>query len=206
MKRCPECSRDYNDDSMSFCLDDGSELLFGPASGSEPGAIATGFSPDAPQTAILHSTAAPGEAPTRAQIHTTEQTAVFPRGAEAEPRESLGGTSEKQSFSANRAARPLAALVVAVVILVGGFFGYKYFSPANQINSIAVMPFENKNSDADTDYLSDGLAESVIFRLTQLPDLRVSPTSSVMRYKGKEIDVAKIASELGVDAAPCQDD
>ncbi len=51
MKRCPECGRDYNDDSMSFCLDDGSELLFGPASGSSIG--------DEPQTAILHSTAAP---------------------------------------------------------------------------------------------------------------------------------------------------
>ena len=89
---------------------------------------------------------------------------------------------------------------MAVILLVGGFFGYRYFSPAKQINSIAVMPFENRNSDADTDYLSDGLAESVIFRLTQIPDLRVSPTSSVMRYKGKETDVAKIASELGVDA------
>ncbi|HQZ96981.1 MAG TPA: tetratricopeptide repeat protein, partial [Pyrinomonadaceae bacterium] len=63
-----------------------------------------------------------------------------------------------------------------------------------------VMPFENRNSDADTDYLSDGLAESVMNRLSQLPDLKVSPTSSVMRYKGKETDVAKIASELGVDA------
>ncbi|MBK6724789.1 MAG: hypothetical protein IPG58_16435 [Acidobacteria bacterium] len=80
MKRCPECGRDYNDDSMSFCLDDGSELLFGPAK-SEPGAIAAGFPADEPQTAILHSTAAPGEAPTRAQINTTDATAIFPRGA-----------------------------------------------------------------------------------------------------------------------------
>ncbi len=92
MKRCPECGRNYNDDSMSFCLDDGSELLFGPASMDEPA------------TAILHSTAAPGEAPTRAQINTTDQTAILHTGAEAEPRESLGGPSEKQSFSANRAA------------------------------------------------------------------------------------------------------
>ncbi|MBP7475928.1 MAG: tetratricopeptide repeat protein, partial [Pyrinomonadaceae bacterium] len=178
------------DDSMSFCLDDGSELLFGPASMDEPA------------TAILHSTAAPGEAPTRAQINTTDQTAILHTGAEAEPRESLGGPSEKQSFSANRAAKPLVVVVVAVLVLVGGFFGYRYFSASGstQINSIAVMPFENRNSDADTDYLSDGLAESLIFRLTQIPDLRVSPTSSVMRYKGASTDIAKIASELGVDA------
>ena len=179
---------------MMFCLDDGAELLYGPASGA-------GAS-DEPATAILHSTAAPGEAPTRAQIHTTEQTAVLPRRAEAEPQENLRDSTEKQSFSANRAAKPLAALVVAVLVLVGGFFGYRYFSSAGskQINSIAVMPFENRNSDADTDYLSDGLADSLIYRLSQLPNLKVSPTSSVMRYKGKETDVAQIANELEVDA------
>ncbi len=195
MKRCPECGRNYNDDSMSFCLDDGSELLFGPASLdepatailSEPGAVVTGFAGD--------------ECQTTPHINTTDQTAILQGGAEAEPREYLGGLSERKSLSAHRAAKPLAALVV-VVLVVGGFIGYRYFSApgSKQINSIAVMPFENRNSDADTDYLSDGLAESVIFRLTQIPDLRVSPTSSVMRYKGKENDVAKIASELGVDA------
>jgi TolB-like protein/Tfp pilus assembly protein PilF len=73
-------------------------------------------------------------------------------------------------------------------------------SVSNPIASIAVLPFQNKSSDPDTDYLSDGLAESLIFRLTQLPGLKVSPTTSVMRYKDKDEEVAKIASELGVDA------
>ncbi|MEO7674210.1 MAG: hypothetical protein ABIU09_09065 [Pyrinomonadaceae bacterium] len=68
MKRCPECRRDYYDDTLSFCLDDGKPLLEGPAIGST--------SMDEPATAILHSTAAPGDARTGAQIHTTEQTAV----------------------------------------------------------------------------------------------------------------------------------
>ena len=202
MKRCPECGREY-DNTMMFCLDDGAELLYGPAR-SEPSASAGGQF-DEPATAMFGVPPLGGsssESPTRGQIHTTDQTAIFQRGAEAEPRESLGGLSEKQSFSANRAAKPLIGAVVSVVLLVGGFFGYRYFSASGskQINSIAVMPFENKNSDADTDYLSDGLAESVIFRLTQIPDLKVSPTSSVMRYKGKETDIAKIANELGVDA------
>jgi len=199
MKRCPECGREY-DNTMMFCLDDGAELLYGPAK-SEPGAIATGFPSDEPQTAILHETAPPSEAATRAHIHTTEQTAVLPRGAEAEPQTTLNDSTEKRSFSARR-TKLLMVAVVAVAVLVGGFFGYRYFSASgsSQINSIAVMPFENRNSDADTEYLSDGLAESVIFRLTQIPDLRVSPTSSVMRYKGASTDVAKIASELGVDA------
>ena len=48
--------------------------------------------------------------------------------------------------------------------------------------------------------MSDGLAESLIYRLSQLPNLKVSPTSSVFRYKGSAIDAKKIAAELGVDA------
>jgi len=187
MKRCPQCGREY-DTSMMFCLDDGAELLYGPK--SEPPASAGGFLPhdDEPQTAIFHETAPPVEPHTRAQIRMTDQTAVLPSGIAEIPK--------TRTFD----KRLLLAPVALALIVLGGFFGYKYFSPSGQINSIAVMPFENRNSDADTDYLSDGLAESVIFRLTQIPDLRVSPTSSVMRYKGKETDVAKIASELGVDA------
>src|SRR5580765_2661687 len=67
MKRCPECGREY-DNTMSFCLDDGSELLYGPASIDEPA------------TAILTSIASPSEAATRAQIGTTDQTAILPSG------------------------------------------------------------------------------------------------------------------------------
>ena len=66
--------------------------------------------------------------------------------------------------------------------------------------SIAVLAFQNKSADADTEYLSDGLAESLIYRLSQLPNLKVSPTSSVFRYKGKDVDPVKIGNELGVSA------
>lgn len=91
--------------------------------------------------------------------------------------------------------------LLSLLVLIGGFFGYKYLSPTTkQINSIAVLPFENKSSDADTDYLSDGLAESLIYRLSQIPDLKVSPTSSVFRYKGKATDPQVVAKELGVDS------
>ncbi len=203
MKRCPECRRDYYDDTLLYCLDDGNALLEGPASMdepktailSEPGAIATGF---------LAS-----ESPTRAQIHTTDQTAILPRGAEAKPQDVSDTQSERQSPSANRAAEPqqkrnklLAILGIGILILGGGFFGYRYFKSATseQINSIAVLPFENKSGDADSEYLSDGVAESLIYRLSQIPDLKVSPRSSVFRYKGKEIDIEKVGAELGVDA------
>ncbi len=114
MKRCPECRRDYYDATLLYCLDDGSALLDGPASA----ASGTG---DKRGTAILHSTAAPGEVPTRAQINTTDEIVILRTRAEAEPQESLSGLSEKHSFSANRAAKPLVAVVVAVAVLLGGF-------------------------------------------------------------------------------------
>jgi len=63
-----------------------------------------------------------------------------------------------------------------------------------------VLPFENRSGNSDTDYLSDGLTDSLIYRLSQLPNLKVSPTSSVIRYKGKDTDVAQVAKELEVDA------
>jgi len=207
MKRCPQCGREY-DNTMMFCLDDGAELLYGPGASvepatailTEPPASAGGQFDDEPQAAILHSTAAPGEAATRAQIHTTEQTAVLPRGSEAEPRGSLDGLSEKLSLSANRAAKPLAVLIGAVLILIGGFFGYRYFSPAKQIDSIAVMPFVNESGNAEVEYLSDGMTETLISSLTKLPNLNVKSRSSVFRYKGKETDAKTIGNELNVQS------
>ncbi|HEX4900205.1 MAG TPA: tetratricopeptide repeat protein, partial [Pyrinomonadaceae bacterium] len=95
-------------------------------------------------------------------------------------------------------------VAVALAILIAGIALSAYFLRASggegAIHSIAVLPFQNKSSDADTEYLSDGLAESLIFRLSQLPNLKVSPTSSVFRYKGKDTDIAQIGKELEVDA------
>lgn len=101
MKQCPECRRDYYDDTLGYCLDDGNALLDGPALMDEP------------KTAVLSEPPASaggqfgGESPTRPQIITTDQTAIFPSGTEAEPRSSLGELPEKKSLSANRAAKPL---------------------------------------------------------------------------------------------------
>ncbi len=190
MKRCPECRRDYYDDTLLYCLDDGNALLQGPASAakSEPPASAGGQSDDGQQTAILHSTAAPGEAPTRAQIHATEQTAVLPSGITEVPK--------TKGFDKRLI---LAPLVLAVIVL-GGFFGYRYVTQAKQIESIAVMPFVNESGNPDGEYLSDGMTETLINSLSQIPNLSVKARSSVFRYKGKEIDPKKVASELGVQA------
>jgi len=63
-----------------------------------------------------------------------------------------------------------------------------------------VLPFENRSVEAETEYLSDGLAESLIYRLSQLPNLRVTPTSVALHYKGKQADAVKAGNELGVSA------
>jgi serine/threonine-protein kinase len=88
----------------------------------------------------------------------------------------------------------LAAIAVGLILFL------RPRNPGAAIGSIAVLPFENKSGNADSDYLSDGLAESLIYRLSQLSNLKVSPRSSVFRYKGQAIDAEKVGNELGVDA------
>lgn len=68
------------------------------------------------------------------------------------------------------------------------------------IDSIAVLPLENAGADPSTEYLSDGLTESIINHLSGLPKLRVMARSTVFRYKGKTEDPLKIGEELGVRA------
>src|SRR5438552_9139247 len=132
MKRCPECRRDYYDDTLIYCLDDGNALLEGPASADEP---ATAILSEPP---VLAGGVASSESPTRPQIHTTDPTAIFPTGPEAEPQGNSGEVSERQNLSEHRAAeqqgkvggrqRQLAVVGIAVLLVLGGFFGYRFFT------------------------------------------------------------------------------
>ncbi len=87
-----------------------------------------------------------------------------------------------------------------MVIVLGGFFGYRYFAPAKQIDSIAVMPFSNESGDPELEYLSDGMTDSLIRSLSQVPNLNVKARSTVFRYKGKDADPRSLGRELGVQA------
>src|ERR1044072_4192998 len=107
----------------------------------------------------------------------------------------------KRKFGvATIAALLLAAVVIACFVVAQRSKGSASSADNLPIASIAVLPFQNKSSDQETEYLSDGLAESLIYGLSQLPDLKVSPTSLVFRYKGKEIDPIAIGGELGLRA------
>jgi len=91
----------------------------------------------------------------------------------------------------------LAVIVVAATI--GGYF-YVRATKVTTIQSIAVMPFVNETGNADAEYLSDGITETLIGSLSQLPNISVKARSSVFRYKGKATDAKTIGKELNVQA------
>jgi serine/threonine protein kinase/tetratricopeptide (TPR) repeat protein len=100
--------------------------------------------------------------------------------------------------------RSAAIAVLVFLVLAIGTLGFWYFnsrlSHAPQIESIAVLPFQNGSGDANLDYLSDGMSESLIDRLSELPDLKVIARSSSFKYRGDNIDLLDAANSLGVQA------
>jgi serine/threonine protein kinase len=90
--------------------------------------------------------------------------------------------------------------IVMVALLVAGVFFWKNRSDHGEISSVAVMPFVNVSNDPNSEYLSDGITESLINNLSELPNLAVMARSSVSRYKGREVDPQSVAKELKVEA------
>jgi hypothetical protein len=93
----------------------------------------------------------------------------------------------------------LAACITAIGLAAVGAW-YLRSGRTAQIDSIAVLPFTNGGGDANTDYLSDGITESLIANLTHVPKLKVKSRNSVFRYKGKDVDTQKAGNQLGVSA------
>ena len=126
--------------------------------------------------------------------------AVIP-GAEATPSEPEGAAPAPRtprSASSRRALAIVALALLAVALLaVLGRFGTH---GGQAMESVAVLPFENTGGDPEAEYLSDGITESLINRLSRLPHLKVIARASVFRYKGKHPDLASVARELGVRA------
>ena len=90
-----------------------------------------------------------------------------------------------------------AVLIVAAVATVA-YLLYSRLAKTGKIDSIAVLPFVNATADANNEYLSDGLTESLIGTLSQVPDLKVMARSTVFRFKGKDDDPQKIGQQLRV--------
>ena len=137
---------------------------------------------DEPPTAVI-SGAPPSEAATRA----------------FEPAPTARPAAEKSHARMKPLTTALAAIAFLSALAIGG---YVYYSGRGirQIDSIAVMPFVNESGNADVEYLSDGMTESLINSLSTLPNLSVKARNTVFRYKGKEIDERKVGQELSVQA------
>jgi eukaryotic-like serine/threonine-protein kinase len=92
--------------------------------------------------------------------------------------------------------------IVALLVVAASILTYLFYSTrsSNAINSIAVLPFINASNDANSEYLSDGITESIISNLSQLPQLKVMARSTVFHFKGIETDPREVGRQLGVQA------
>ena len=172
MKKCPHCKRAYSDESLNYCLDDGSELLDGPGTSEDATALLRGFDPY--------------ESPTK--LHP--------------PPETQGTTNLKTSALSIQKRSLLTAVggVVLVAALLAAAYWLYRPSQSKQIDSIAVMPFSNESGTPDAEYLSDGITDSLINSLSKIQGLSVKARSTVFRYKGQNVEPTSLGKELSVNA------
>jgi len=113
-----------------------------------------------------------------------------------------GTSSEPPTIPSRRNRGRLLIAVLSAVAIVAAAVGFylRTRSSGDEIHSLAVLPFLNVTQDPDTEFLSDGLTESTINSLSQIPDLRVLASGTVFTYKGKRVDPRTAGRELKVDA------
>jgi TolB-like protein/DNA-binding winged helix-turn-helix (wHTH) protein len=102
--------------------------------------------------------------------------------------------------SQRRKLRVILAACIAAVALVAAGTWYLRSGNTALIESIAVLPFVNESGDANTEYLSDGIAESLTDSLTHVPQLKVKSRRSIFQFKGKNVNLQKVGNDLGVSA------
>lgn len=194
MKRCPQCNRVESDASLKFCRADGTTLVHDSSSfNSEAGTAQLGSSSDASE---VHTSILPNNTVVNVN-RVTAPTTVLP------PQPTPSTTSELSKPKSRQTAIVVAVIIIAVVAGVSAIAVKFYRSRTSSraaINSIAVLPFLNESGNADVEYLSDGMTETLIGSLSQLPNLNVKSRSTVFRYKGKEINPQAIGKELNVQA------
>ena len=164
MKRCPQCNRAETDDALAFCRVDGTALVSdSSAIGSEAGTVGSQPSSSEIETSILpHKTDANID-------RETSRTTMLPAPPAA------SATLELTKPSRRKVRSPVmivATAAIAITIVIAGYFYYSRKMTA-AIESIAILPFVNQNNDPNCEYLSDGVPESIIHSLSQLPNLRV---------------------------------
>jgi eukaryotic-like serine/threonine-protein kinase len=136
----------------------------------------------------------------------TDQSTSAESGSAAtgQPADSFSTRTSSAEYIVSGIKQHKIPIVIAGLALVAALAGFYFYWHARHtgvvIESIAVLPFVNQSNDPTSEWVSDGLTESIINSLTQLPNLKVIARSSVFRYKGKETDPLLIGKELGVRA------
>ncbi len=112
------------------------------------------------------------------------------------PAQSSGETLQKKRHTA-----PALLISGLVAILIAAFVTHLSLIPSEKAarrNSIAVLPFTNMSGDPDNEYFSDGVSEEILNLLAQVPGLQVTSRSSAFQFRGGNIDIPDVASQLGV--------
>lgn len=180
MKRCPQCNRLETDDSLAFCRVDGSPL-------EETSEVETSLLPHT----VTNPARVRSTGPTAALADSTSQSLTG---------ELVDAGPPVKHVAATRNLLIAGAIGILIVTALGIGSYLKYGRSDKQISSIAVMPFVNESGNQDVEYLSDGMTETLISSLSQIPNLSVKARSTVFFYKGKETTPKKIGEELGVQA------
>jgi serine/threonine protein kinase/tetratricopeptide (TPR) repeat protein len=154
-----------------------------------PHPSAPGASPAIPASSASSSPVSSSSTPQSSSFQSSAPTSA-PQYPPAPP-----ATNSRKYLFAGIAAFLLLAAAAGAYFLRG-----KSASEAPKISSIAVLPFVNATTDPSNDYLSDGLTESLISSLSQLPKLKVMARSTVFKFKGKEDDPSQIGKTLNVEA------
>jgi len=114
----------------------------------------------------------------------------------------VAASSSSPSIAAavpGRFSKTLIAVATAFVLIAAAYF-VRSRGATQKVSSIAVLPFVNATADPSNEYLGDGLTESLISTLSQLPDLKVMARSTVFRFKGNQDDPQQIGQTLQVGA------
>ena len=172
MKRCPQCNRVETDTSLTYCRTDGALLVTDSASTSD----------DEAQTKTLQS---PNQSKTN-------------DAAAAGPTTPLIEGRKRKSRSAK--AGLALGVVVAVLIAAAAYLYTTRNRTMVAANSIAVLPFINASGDPTMEYLSDGISESLINSLSQLPNMRVMARTTTFTFKGADSNPSAVGKQLGVSA------
>jgi len=113
---------------------------------------------------------------------------------------SLSTPRNRKRRNATLGLLAIAILIVAVAIPTVVIRNARSGNTSKTIDSVAILPFNNLSNDPELDYLSEGITENLINRLSQVSRLKIIAHNSVFRYKGKQVDPQTVGGELGVQA------